>query len=180
MWLVDKLCGIKIIHDTQCTPEGKNSNTKMLDHEVKQTVKQYNQIQNGQETDNMSNSHCWLKSLATSSVMTEKISTFNRCCKLAISYDVCDSFRDDTTSSAIERISTFNSCCKIAFCLRFFFQLMDILGGRRRKGSINKKLYEKLRAANVFSSYRFWQKPLLFTINTPFTYYIRALRILLF
>lgn len=121
MWLVDKLCGIKIIHDTQCTGR-ENNNIKVLDHEVKQTAKQCNQIQNGQETDNMSNSHS-CQSLATSSVMTEKISTLNRCCKLAISYEVCVRLIDDTTSGAIERISTFNSCCKIAFCLRFVFSL---------------------------------------------------------
>ena len=88
-------------------PEGKNNNMKVFDHEVKQTAKQYNQIQNGQETDNMSNSHS-CQSLATSSVMTEKISTFNRSSKLAISCDVCVSLIDDTTSSVIERISTFN------------------------------------------------------------------------
>ena len=89
----------------------ENNNMKMLDYEVKQTAKQYNQIQNGQETDNMSNSHS-CQSLATSSVMTEKISTFNRSSKLAISCDVCvrliDGVIDDTTSSVIERISTFN------------------------------------------------------------------------
>ena len=95
----------KIIHDTQCTRR-ENNNMNMLDHEVKQTAKQCNQIQNGQETDNMNNSHS-CQSLATSSVMTEKISTFNRCCKLAISYEVCVRLIDDTTSSAIERISTF-------------------------------------------------------------------------
>ena len=112
----------KIIHDTQCTRR-ENNNMNMLDHEVKQTAKQCNQIQNGQETDNMSNSHS-CQSLATSSVMTEKISTFNRCCKLlAISYEVCVRLIDDTTSGAIERISTFNSCFKIAFCLRFVFSL---------------------------------------------------------
>ena len=112
----------------------------MFDHDVKQTAKQRNQIQNGQETDNMSNSHCWLKSLGTSSVMTEKISTFNRCCKLAISYDVCVSFRDDTTSSAIERISTFNSCCKIAFCLRFFFSAYGYSRGKEGEGVNQQKV----------------------------------------
>lgn len=121
MWLVHKLSGIKIMHDTQCTGR-ENNNMKMLDHEVKQTAKQCNQIHNSQETDNMSNSHS-CQSLATSSVMTEKISTFNRCFKLAISYEVCVRFIDDTTSSVIERISTFNSCCKIAFCLRFVSSL---------------------------------------------------------